>query len=220
MKKQRTGWKTMNIEKTIKNLERRGFSVKHFAAGEEAAAYMAEKIKGTDVGFGGSVTTDRMHLYEILSENNTCYWHWRPQAPTADGRQYVTDKELIDAANNAHVYITGANAIAETGEIVNIDGRGNRLAGQVYGIGKMVYIVAGTNKIAPDLESAIERARQVAAVRRGKDFPNYDTPCKIDGKCHDCRHKDRFCNAMMILMGKIFGMEGMEVILIDEAMGY
>lgn len=213
----------MDIEKTIKNLELRGYTVKHFATGEEAAKYMAGEIKNTDVGFGGSVTADKMHLFEILSENNTCYWHWRPQCvpgiETEDGVQYVTSEEILEKANKAHIYITGANAIAETGEIINIDGRGNRLAGQVYGIGKKVYIVSGTNKIAPDFNAAVERARQVAAVTRGNDFP-YKTPCKVDGKCHDCRSKERFCNAMLVLWGPMFDMEGMEVVLIDEPMGY
>ena len=212
----------MNIEKTIKNLERRGFTARHFATREEAAAYMAEQVQDTEVGFGGSVTANEMGLYELLSKKNTCYWHWRPEGPKKDDEDtpaYVTSEDLLDKANHAHVYITGANAISETGEIINIDGRGNRLAGQVFGIGKKVYIISGTNKIAPDLNSAIERARQVACVKRGKDFP-YNTPCKIDDKCHDCRSKERFCNAMLILMCPMFDMEGMEVILIDEVMGY
>lgn len=199
----------MNVNKTIRNLELRGYSVKHFATGAEAADYMAETVQGTSVGFGGCKTADQMHLYEILSEKNTCYWHWKG-APA---------EEMIRLANEAPIYITGANAIAETGEIVNIDGRGNRLAGQVYGIGKKVYILAGTNKIAEDLSAAMERARQVAAVARAKDFP-CKTPCKVDNKCHDCRSKDRICNAMLILLGPMSGMEGMEVVLIDEAMGY
>lgn len=68
------------------------------------------------------------------------------------------------------MFISSANAIAETGEIINIDGRGNRLAGQVYGR-KTVYIIAGTNKICPDFESAVFRARNTAAVQNCKRFP-------------------------------------------------
>lgn len=212
----------MDIEKTIKSLKSRGYTVQHFATRAEAAAYMASEIHNTDVGFGGSVTAEELGLYELLSKDNTCYWHWRPAAAADDGEDkpsYVTNAELYAKANNAHIYITSANAIAETGEIINIDGRGNRLAGQVYGMGKKVYIVSGTNKIAPDFTSAVERARQVAAVRRGKDFP-FKTPCKADNKCHDCRSKERFCNAMLILWGPMFDMEGMEVVLIDEELGY
>lgn len=212
----------MNIEKTIKNLRLRGYTVQHFATGAEAAAYMAGEIHNTEVGFGGSVTAEKLGLYELLSKDNVCHWHWRPNgcAENSDGTPaYVTNADLYAKANNAHIYITSANAIAETGEIINIDGRGNRLAGQVFGMGKKVYIVSGTNKIAPDFTSAVERARQVAAVTRGKDFP-FSTPCKRDDKCHDCRSKERFCNAMLILWGPMFDMEGMEVILIDEELGY
>ncbi len=199
----------MSVEKTIKNLKLRGYTVQHFATGAEAAAYLASEIHDTEVGFGGCSTAAQMNLFDVLSERNTCYWHWKQQ-PAVDA---------IAKANNAPVYITGANAIAESGEIINIDGRGNRLAGQVYGIGKKVYILASVSKIAPDFTSAVDRARQVAAVTRGKDFP-YNTPCKLDNKCHDCRSKERFCNAMLVLWGPMFDMEGMEVILIDEALGY
>lgn len=199
----------MDMQNTIRNLELRGFDVKHFATGREAAEYLAGEIRDTEVGFGGCTTAAEMNLYEILSENNTCYWHWKQQ-PAVDA---------IAKANAAPVYITSANAIAETGEIINIDGRGNRLAAQVYGIGKKVYIIAGANKIAPDFNSAVERARQVACVTRGKDFPS-NTPCKVDGKCHDCRSRERFCNGMLVLWGPMIDMGGMEVVLIDESLGY
>lgn len=198
----------MNVEKTIKNLELRGYTVKHFEKGSEAAEYLASEIHDTEVGIGGCGTVQQMGLYDMLVKNNTVHWHWKEKGT-----------EVLSIANASPVYITGANAIAETGEIVNIDGRGNRLAGSVFGIGKKVYIVSSTSKICPDFESAVTRARQVAAVTRGKDFP-YNTPCKIDGKCHDCRAKERFCNAMLVLWGPMFDMEGMEVVLIDEELGY
>ena len=115
------------------------------------------------------------------------------------------------------MFISSANAIAETGEIINIDGRGNRLAGQVYGR-KTVYIIAGTNKICPDFESAGFRARNTAAVQNCKRFPA-KTPCKIDDKCHDCRSPERVCNAMLVLWGPMMDMEKVEIVLIDEELG-
>jgi len=196
----------MNVEKTIKNLELRHFAVSHFATKEEAAEYLAENIKDTDVGFGGSKTLDQMGLYEKLSENNKVYWHWREKTP-----------DILTNENNAKVFISSANAISEDGEIINIDGRGNRLAGQVFGH-KTVYIVAGTNKIAPDFASAVDRARNIAAVENGKRFPN-NNPCQVDGKCHDCRSKERICNAMLVLWGPMMDMEKVEVVLIDEELG-
>ena len=195
----------MNLEKTIKNLKLRGFSVQHFATGADATAYLKEQVQNTSVGIGGSKTADQLGLYDALSESNTVYWHWRVPGP-----------ETLDKANHAAVYITGANAMSEGGEILNIDGRGNRLAGQVFG-NKKVYIVAGTNKICPDFESALYRARNVAAVQNCKRFPN-KPPCQIDDRCHDCRSPQRICRALLVLWGPMMDMET-EVILIDEALG-
>ena len=113
----------MDIEKTIKNLKARHFSVQHFASGEEACKYLLGEIKDTSVGIGGSKTVDQLGLYDKLVANgNEVFWHWREPG-----------LETLDKENAAKVFISSANAIAETGEIINIDGRGNRLAGQVYG---------------------------------------------------------------------------------------
>lgn len=195
----------MNIEKTIKNLELRGYSVKHFATGEEAAQYMTAEIRGKTVGIGGSKTADQLGLFEKLSAENTVYWHWK--TPGID---------TIEKANAAEVYISSANAMTESGEILNIDGRGNRLAGQVYG-NKKLYIVAGKNKICPDFDSALKRARNVAAVQNNLRFDN-NNPCRVDGKCHDCRMPSRICNALLVLWAPMMEMTS-EVILIDEDLG-
>ncbi len=197
----------MDIEKTIKNLTARHFSVQHFASGEEACSYLLGEIKSTSVGIGGSLTVDQLGLYDkLVSGGNEVFWHWRE--PGFD---------TLYKENAAEVFITGANAIAETGEIINIDGRGNRLAGQVFGE-KTVYIIAGTNKICPDFESAVYRARNTAAVQNCKRFPA-KTPCKLDDRCHDCRSPERVCNAMLVLWGPMMDMKKVEIILIDKELG-
>ena len=197
----------MDIEKTVKNLEHRGFEVSRFETKEEAAEYLTGKIHDTTVGIGGCLTADQMGLYDKLCEaGNDVAWHWR-----------TPGWETLEKENAAEVFISSANAIAETGEILNIDGRGNRLAGLVFGK-KRVYIIAGTNKLCPDFDSALSRARNTAAVKNVRRFPN-ETPCKIDGKCHDCRVPDRVCNALLVLWGPMMDMEKVEVILIDEELG-
>ena len=197
----------MNIEKTIKNLKLRGFEVSFFENKEAASDYLLSQIKNTTVGIGGCLTADQMGLYEKLIEAaNDVAWHSR-----------TPGWETLEKENAADVFISSANAIAETGEILNIDGRGNRLAGLVFGK-KRVYIIAGTNKLCPDFDSALSRARNTAAVKNVMRFPN-ETPCKIDGKCHDCRVPDRVCNALMVLWGPMMDMEKVEVILIDEELG-
>lgn len=196
----------MNIEKTIKNLENRGFTAKYFPTAAEASAYLAAEIKGKTVGIGGSITARDLGLYELLAENNTVHGHWQIPGP-----------ETIEKANHAEVYITSANALTENGEILNIDGRGNRLAAQVYG-DKKVYYVAGVNKICPDFDSALDRARNVASVKNAARF-GLSTPCQIDGKCHDCRSPQRICNALIVHWAPMMGMEA-EVVLIGEDMGF
>ena len=158
---------------------------------------------------GGSKTLDTLDIYDRLAQDNTVYWHWRePGIPT------------LDKALTAEVYLSSANAITEQGEIINIDGRGNRLASMVYGPGKTVYIVAGKNKLAPDFDSALFRARNTAAVQNMKRFAG-DQPCQgpKGGKCYDCRAKDRGCNALLVLWGRMFDMAKLEVVLIDEELG-
>lgn len=196
----------MDLQKTIKNLELRGFSVKYFEKASEAAEYLTSEIHDTTVGIGGCMTAQELGLFESLSRNNEVYWHWKVPGP-----------ETLEKANHAKVYITSANAMTEGGEILNIDGRGNRLAGQVYG-NKKLYIVAGTNKICPDFDSALSRAHNVAAVKNGKRFDS-NTPCKIDDQCHDCRSNDRICRALLVLWAPMMGMEA-EVVLIGEELGY
>ena len=196
----------MNVEKAIKNFQLRGYTVQHFATGAEAAAYLNAQIDNTTVGIGGSMTAQELGLYETLSAHNQVFWHWKE--PGWD----TLHKEIT-----AKVFITSANAMTEGGEILNIDGRGNRLAGQIFGQ-KKVYIVAGTNKLCPDFESALFRARNTAAVTNCTRFPN-KPPCQIDDKCHDCRSPERICRALLVLWAPMMDME-CEVILIDETLGY
>ncbi len=195
----------MDLYKTIKNLEGRGFQVSHFASGAEAAAYLNSQISGCTVGFGGSKTLETLGLYETLGEKNTVYWHWKTEPAAA---------RL--AAMQGDVYLSSANAISEDGEIFNIDGTGNRLAGTLFGH-RRVFIVAGTNKICPDFDSALYRARNVAAVKNCARFGK-KTPCQIDGKCHDCRSPERICRALTVLWAPMGGTET-EVVLIDEELG-
>lgn len=196
----------MDVEKTIKNLKARGFGVAYFATGAEAAAYIANQVHNSTVGIGGSKTAEAIGLYDTLAADNEVFWHW-----------CVPGTETIKKALAADYFISGANAISEDGEILNIDGNGNRVAGTLYGH-KKVFIVSGTNKISPDFASALERARNIAAVKNCARF-DVKNPCKLDGKCHDCRSPQRICRALTVLWGPMQNMET-EVVLIGEELGF
>ena len=155
-----------DLEKTGKNLERRGFRVHRFASGAEAAEFLVQTLHGTSIGIGGSVTIDTLGVYDRLCESNEVFWHWKNHAP-----------ETRERAGKAETYLCSANGVSETGEIVNIDGFGNRVAGTIYGP-ERVFLVVGRNKIAQDLTGAIDRARNIAAPLNARRL-NRHTPCAV-----------------------------------------
>lgn len=193
------------------NLETKGYRVSIFSNKEAAADYLRSQIHGKTVGFGGSVTICEMNLYEILSENNTVYWHDRKP-------EDMTVMEARTYASRADIYISSVNGISEKGEIVNIDNTGNRVAAITYGPSK-VYLILGENKVASDLEGAIYRARNVAAPLNAKRL-NRKTPCAVNAdQCYDCKSPERICRNLSVFWDKPTGAE-YEVLLINEKLGY
>lgn len=198
----------MDIERLKKNLQGRGFTFKYFETGAEASDYLAEQMAGKTVGIGGSMTVETIGLYnKLLDKAADVAWHWKTEP-----------NEAKERAAKAEVYVSSANGIAETGEIINIDGAGNRVASNLYGHGK-VYIVAGVNKVCPDVESAFQRARNVAAPKNARRFGK-NTPC-VTGelRCYDCRSPERICRGVSMLMEPMMGMP-VEVVIINEELGY
>ena len=196
----------MTLESAKKNLEARGFRVQVFSSGKEAAAYLDAAVDGTAVGFGGSITLQELGLREMLAAHNEVFWHW------TDGPEAQT------SAARAPVYITSANALAETGEIVNIDGNGNRVSSGLYGHEK-VYFIIGVNKVAPDYESALWRARNIAAPKNAQRLQR-KTPCAAKGdRCYNCSSPERICAALVVYWKKPTSMD-FEVVLVDEPLGY
>ena len=193
------------------NLERKGYRVQHFATGEQAAMYLNGQIDGATVGFGGSLTLHQMHLFPLLSAHNTVFWH----DETPDG---MTVMQTRTAAARAEVYLSSVNGISETGEIVNIDHTGNRVAAISYGPAR-VYLVVSANKVAPTLADPIDRARNIAAPKNAQRL-HRKTPCALRAdKCYDCQSPERICRNLSILWEKPAG-AAYEVILLDEALGY
>ena len=191
-----------------KNLETRGFQVSTFQTAAEAADYLNAAMDGVSVGFGGSITLDQMGLYEKLRTHNDVVWHWK------------TDDKLPARyrAMTTDMYVTSVNGLAETGELVNIDGIGNRVAGTLFGHRK-VWFVVGRNKLAPTYEEALWRARNIAAPKNAQKL-HKKTPCAVRAdRCYDCKSPDRICRGLVVLWEAISGME-MEVVLIDEELGF
>ena len=151
----------VNWDKLTENLKKRGYAVSRFPTKEEAAAYLDSQIDGVSVAFGGSMTVQEMGLYPKLAAHNNAIWHW--------------NKDSLALAATTDVYICSVNGLAERGELINIDGVGNRVASTIFGH-KRVYFVVGKNKIAPDQDQALWRARNIAAPKNCQRL-GLNTPC-------------------------------------------
>ena len=197
-----------DFEKTRKNLENRGFRAHVFATGAEAADYLAQTLHNTCIGIGGSVTIDEIGVYDRLSADNDVIWRWKK--PTPDSRE---------RGAAAETFLCSANGVSETGEIVNIDGCGNRVTGTIYGP-QRVFLVVGKNKIAPDLNGAIDRARNIAAPLNARRL-NRHTPCAVgEPRCHDCRSPEKICGVMTVFFMPPTSIKEFHVLLVNEDLGY
>ena len=201
----------MDFTTVKKNLEARGFVVSTFATAKEAADYLNAQIDHSSVSFGGSMTLSQMGLFESLGAHNTMYSHWNvPEGMDAS--------EVLKNASTCEHYLLSANGLAETGEIINIDGTGNRVSSMLFGH-KKVWLVIGSNKLAPSYDEALWRARNIAAPKNAQRL-GVKTPCAVKGdRCYDCKSPQRICRGLVVLWEAVKGCET-EVVLIDEVLGY
>jgi len=199
----------MSIETAIKNFTKRGFNINYFETVDEALYFIKSVIpKGATVGFGGSVTVTDINLLQNLPERVLLHKSLCPD---------IDSDELMSNMHNADWYVCSANALAETGDIINIDGRGNRVAETIYGP-KNVMIIAGVNKLVPDINAGIERTRNIASPKNCVRL-NKKTPCAVTGKCSYCNSPDTICKATVILHHPTTG-KNVTIILINKNLGY
>ncbi len=196
----------MAFDKVKTQLEKNGFEVSVFETKEEASKYLNEKIDNCVVGSGGSTTVADLDLINSLKTHNTVYYNG-------------CCENAMQKAMSADVYLMSANAIAEdTGEILNIDAFGNRVASSLFGH-KKVYMVAGKNKISSNFAEAYSRLRNVVAPKNAKRL-NKKTPCaKNADRCYNCDSPDRICNALVVHYKKVSSMD-MEIVLVNENLGF
>ena len=167
------------------SLKEQGYIVNIFSNKEEASEFLNGELDNKTIGIGGSQTVEQMKLYDSLAVHNTVYWHdHKPEE--------MTVMEARQAAFRAPVYISSVNAVSLSGDIVNIDATGNRVAAISFGPVD-IYFIIGSNKITDDYESAMYRARNIAAPLNARRL-NRNTPCALKAdKCYDCSSPDRIC---------------------------
>jgi L-lactate utilization protein LutB len=197
-------------------LSRRGIEVVYFATGAEATQYLVEQIPvGAQIMNGSSETLKSIGFDAILHSGR--YDFFRPKILAMNDTAART--KLRQLATTADYVVGGVNAISLTGEILNVDGGGNRVASYAYGAGK-VYLVAGVNKIAPNLIAAMDRLRNRAAVDECRHLGR-KTPCAETGVCqtYECHAPERQCGKLLIIENeKIPGR--MTLVLIGETLGF
>ncbi len=200
------------IQRVIKSLESNFFDAAFFpdreALMDKILSYVRPKMK---IGFGGSLTVRGLGIVERLkNENVVLLDHWKP------GLSKEEIGEIRFQQLTCDLFFSSANAITEKGEIINIDGFGNRTNSTTYGP-KKVIIIAGYNKIVPDMNAGIDRIKNVAAPMNAKRL-NLPLPCAETGHCHDCRSEARICRIISIMQRKPGGTD-ISVYLINEELG-
>ena len=185
-------------QKLVESLKKRGFEDEYAATREDAASLsLAEAVDAKSVGWGGSETVKELGLREAMAD---------------------AGKEIRDHQLEMDLFLLSANAVTLDGRIVNIDGRGNRVAASIAGPKRVVYLI-GRNKIVDGgIDAAIDRIKRFACApncrRLGKR-----TPCAETGVCADCDSPDRICKVTAVFDRKPTGVS-VKVIVIDADLGY
>lgn len=191
----------MSVEicrKLVESLKKRGFEAEFAATRDDAVRIvLAEAVNASSVGWGGSETVKELGLREAMAD---------------------AGKEIRDHRLEMDLFLLSANAVTLDGRIVNIDGRGNRVAASIAGPKRVVYLI-GRNKIVDGgIDAAIERIKRFACApncrRLGKR-----TPCAETGICADCDSPDRICKVTAVFDRKPTGISA-KVVVVDSDLGY
>lgn len=178
--------------KVVESLEKNNISALYVKTEQEALEKLLSMIPaGSKVGHGGSLTLEQIGAIEALRNGNYNFLYRRRPGISAE-EEYELRRESLQA----DAFIMSTNALTMDGKLVNIDGIGNRVAALIFGPPRVI-IVAGINKIVPDVHAAIQRIKNcvapVHARRRARPLP-----CARTGNCIDCHSPERFCNALVI----------------------
>lgn len=195
----------------IKNLKARHFDAYYCATKEEAKDLVLSLIPQSDtVGWGGSMTIDALGIKDALRERGQTLFDRDNAAPEER-------MELFKKSLTANTFLTGTNAITENGELINVDGTGNRVAAIAFGPDSVI-VVTGMNKLTKTVMDGAARARNYAAPVNAMRFGN-PTPCVETGCCADCISEKSICNVIVrTRMSKPAGR--IKVVLVGESLGF
>ena len=201
------------VTRTVNALKSNYFDAISFTDRESLVNTVMNYVKPKiEIGFGASVSLREIGLAERLKQEDVLLLDtWK---------EGLTKEEIIEIRIRyltCDLFIASANAITEKGEIVNVDGVGNRINSVTFGP-KKVIIIAGYNKIVPDINAALERIKRVAAPMNAKRL-NRPLPCTETGYCHDCKSELRICRVISIIQRRPAETD-ISVFLINEELGF
>ena len=205
-------WVEEKAKKAIEKLVAHDFKAIYAKTKEEAIQEIWKQITpGQRIGVGGSLTVRELGILEKLErEGYTIYDHWKP------GLSKENNFEIRKSQMTSDLFLSSSNAITLNGELVNIDGFGNRVNSTNFGPGKVI-LVTGYNKIVDDVQEGIKRIKNVAAPLNARRL-NIDVPCAKVGRCVDCNSPNRICRVIVIHERKPFQTDIL-IILVGEELG-
>ncbi|MGN0471997.1 MAG: lactate utilization protein [Lachnospiraceae bacterium] len=208
--------KQINYERTaqtiIRNLERRQMKGYYYATAKEAVQGILDMIpQGASIGWGGSMTLQETGLMDAVRGGQ--YTIFDRDAKMDDDTRRKVYADIL----NCDFFLMSTNAITMDGELVNIDGRGSRVAFLCFGPSN-VLVVAGMNKVVSDVDSGIKRVRDIAAPPNATRLDR-KTPCTATGKCGDCTAPGCICSQTVVTRFSTIP-DRIKVILVGEELGY
>ena len=201
------------VERTINALKSNFFKASFFQDRTSLVDVILDLVKpNMRIGFGGSLTVREVGLVDAITSVNgvEILDHWK------EGLDPQQIHETRIHQLTCDLFLSGLNALTESGEIINIDGMGNRVNAVTFGP-KKIIMVAGYNKIVTDIDSGLDRIRNVAAPMNAKRL-NLSLPCAETGYCHDCKSELRICRIVSILQRKPNGSD-ISVYIVNESLG-
>lgn len=199
--------------KTVETLKKNGFSAIYFQNGEEASEFIMSNVKkGDRVGFGGSMTVKKLGIQEKVKDMEGIVLDHGDATLSPEEKMETMRGELL-----SDVFLCSSNAVTLEGELVNIDGVGNRVAAMSFGP-KKVIVVVGVNKICKNEAAAFERLGQIAAPKNCVRL-NMPNPCTKTGVCMDCKTDTRACRIYSVIKRKPMRTD-ITVVIIGEDFGF
>lgn len=203
----------LSMERTAEALRRNNYYAVCADNCEEALEIIENLLdENCTVAVGGSMTLTEVGVLDLLRSGRYEFYD-----RYEEGLSKEQINEIHKKAFFCDAYVTSTNAVTENGELLNIDGRGNRVAAMIFGP-ESVIVVAGYNKIVKDIDAAYRRIKEFAAPANAVRL-NCKTPCTVTGKCSDCKSDSRIC-ADTVIMGHQMVKDRIKVILVGEELGY